>query len=135
MFLSLPNERLLFAEETGADGLPGGGGGAVVSDEGGDAGGDYDYGEEGDIDLLGGESDDELDSGESVESSGSESPGDAAVDVDSEAVAELDETESTDDVDGFDDSPAGLEADSQSSRAADGRGSTRRPFWSTVGNR
>ena len=54
----LPMERLLFAEESG-DGASSGGGAAVADD-----GGDYDYGDEGEVDLFANES---VGGGESAE--------------------------------------------------------------------
>jgi hypothetical protein len=51
----LPSERLLFAEEEGADVSPGGGGASVA-----ESGGDYDFGDLGEVDLFGGNADDEL---------------------------------------------------------------------------
>lgn len=52
MFIRLPMERLLFAEETGADVPSGGGGGSAVVDDDGLPDDDYDFGDEGEVDLF-----------------------------------------------------------------------------------
>jgi|DEB0MinimDraft_4_1074332.scaffolds.fasta_scaffold00439_11 hypothetical protein len=82
----LPMERLLFAEESG-DGASSGGGAAVADD-----GGDYDYGDEGEVDLFANESDDEtVGGGESAE------VGDQDDEESPEGAGEADEADGADD--------------------------------------